>query len=85
MDEVLALHFGNAAYFGVHRLFVDTYCLQHPDRYCVPSSRWRRTWLTCAGRSSAEAVAPSPAKASGAGWNGIRTSPSRLFPRSADR
>jgi hypothetical protein len=35
MDEVLALHFGNVAYFGVHRLFVDTYSVQHPDRYCV--------------------------------------------------
>lgn len=35
MDEQLALHFGNAAYFGVHRLLVDAYSLQHPDRYCV--------------------------------------------------
>jgi hypothetical protein len=35
MDELLALHFSNAAYFGVHRLFVDSYCLQHPDRYCA--------------------------------------------------
>jgi hypothetical protein len=35
MDELLALHFSNASYFGVHRLFVDTYCLQHPDRYCA--------------------------------------------------
>jgi Family of unknown function (DUF5946) len=35
MDELLALHFGNPVYFSVHRLFVDTYCLQHPDRYCV--------------------------------------------------
>lgn len=36
MDEVLALHFGGgAAYFGVHRLFVDVYALQHPERYCV--------------------------------------------------
>jgi hypothetical protein len=35
MDECLALHFTQPAYFGVHRLFVDAYCLQHPDRYCV--------------------------------------------------
>ena len=35
MDEMLARHFSNATYFGVHRLFVDTYCLQHPDRYCA--------------------------------------------------
>jgi len=35
MDELSALHFSDATYFGVHRLFVDTYCLQHPDQYCV--------------------------------------------------
>jgi hypothetical protein len=35
MDEILALHFSNVAYFGVHRLFVDVYSVQHPDRYCV--------------------------------------------------
>jgi uncharacterized protein DUF5946 len=35
MDEILALHFGDATYFGVHRLFVDSYALQHPERYCV--------------------------------------------------
>jgi hypothetical protein len=34
-DEVLAQHFENPAYFGVHRLFVDVYCLQHPDRGCI--------------------------------------------------
>jgi hypothetical protein len=34
-DEVLAQHFENPAYFGVHRLFVDTYCMQHPERGCV--------------------------------------------------
>jgi len=35
MDRLLALHFGDVAYFGSHRLFVDAYSLQHPDRYCV--------------------------------------------------
>jgi Family of unknown function (DUF5946) len=35
LNEMLALHFGNAAYFGAHRLFVDTYAVQHPDSYCV--------------------------------------------------
>jgi len=34
-DELLALHFSNPLYFSVHRLLVDTYCLQHPDRGCV--------------------------------------------------
>ena len=35
MDEQIARHFSDVTYFGVHRLFVDTYSLQHPDRYCV--------------------------------------------------
>jgi hypothetical protein len=35
MDELSATHFSEVTYFGVHRLFVDTYCLQHPDRYCA--------------------------------------------------
>jgi hypothetical protein len=35
MDELLARHFSDASYFGVHRLFVDVYCLQHPERYCA--------------------------------------------------
>ena len=35
MDAVLAVHFSDATYFGMHRLFVDAYCLQHPDAYCV--------------------------------------------------
>ena len=34
-DELLARHFGDVAYFRVHRLMVDTYSLQHPDTYCV--------------------------------------------------
>jgi hypothetical protein len=35
MDELLARDFSDVAYFRVHRLLVDTYSLQHPDRYCV--------------------------------------------------
>jgi hypothetical protein len=34
-DELLARDFSDAAYFRVHRLLVDTYSLQHPDRYCA--------------------------------------------------
>ena len=34
-DEMLARDFSDAAYFGTHRLLVDTYSLQHPDRYCA--------------------------------------------------
>ncbi len=35
MDELLARDFSDVMYFPVHRMMVDTYCLQHPDRYCV--------------------------------------------------
>jgi hypothetical protein len=35
MDHLLARDFSDAAYFRVHRMMVDTYCLQHPNRYCV--------------------------------------------------
>ena len=35
MDEQTALHFTDVTYFAIHRLFIDAYCLQHPDRYCV--------------------------------------------------
>lgn len=33
-DEFLARDFSDALYFRTHRLFVDTYCLQHPDQFC---------------------------------------------------
>ena len=33
---VLAEHFEKpAGHFGVHRLFVDVYCMQHPDSGCI--------------------------------------------------
>ena len=34
-DEALARDFSDARYFRVHRLFVDTYSLQHPDEFCA--------------------------------------------------
>jgi len=34
-DEMLARDFSDAAYFGTHRLLVDAYSLQHPERYCA--------------------------------------------------
>ena len=34
-DEILAQHFSNRAYATIHRLFVDAYCLQHPERGCI--------------------------------------------------
>lgn len=33
-ERLGARDFGNAAYSSVHRLMVDTFSLQHPDRYC---------------------------------------------------
>jgi hypothetical protein len=34
-DEETALHFTDVQYFAIHRLFVDTYMLQHPDTGCI--------------------------------------------------
>jgi hypothetical protein len=34
-EELIAREFSDVAYFRVHRLTVDTYCLQHPDEYCA--------------------------------------------------
>ena len=33
-DTLLARDFSDARFFSVHRLFVDTYSLQHPDEFC---------------------------------------------------
>ncbi len=35
MDELLARDFSDVTYFRYHRMFVDIYCLQHPDPYCL--------------------------------------------------
>jgi hypothetical protein len=34
-QELVGKGFSDASYSQVHRLMVDTYCLQHPDRYCA--------------------------------------------------
>lgn len=34
-EELTARDFSLVAYFRVHRMLVDTYCLQHPDPYCI--------------------------------------------------
>jgi len=34
-EELLARDFGNVLYFRSHRMLVDTYALQHPERYCA--------------------------------------------------
>lgn len=34
-DLLLARDFSDAAFFASHRLFVDTYALQHPNQFCA--------------------------------------------------
>lgn len=34
-EELLARDFSDVVYFTVHRMMVDAYSLQHPDRYCA--------------------------------------------------
>lgn len=34
-ETLLARDFEDARFFAVHRMFVDCYCLQHPEDYCV--------------------------------------------------
>lgn len=34
-NEHLARDFSDARFYRAHRLFVDAYCLQHPDEYCA--------------------------------------------------
>ena len=34
-DELIARDFSDPRYGRTHRLAVDVYCLQHPDRYCA--------------------------------------------------
>jgi len=34
-EELLARDFSDVRFFRVHRLATDTYCLQHPNEYCV--------------------------------------------------
>ena len=34
-EAMLARDFSDPLFFGSHRLFVDAYCLQHPELHCV--------------------------------------------------
>jgi len=34
-EQLIARDFSDALYFSVHRMTVDTYSLQHPERYCA--------------------------------------------------
>lgn len=49
-DEVALKEAGNDEYFKVHRLRVDTYCMQHPDIHLVSAKSFAAhlTGLCCA-------------------------------------
>jgi hypothetical protein len=34
-EVFLARDFSDPLFYRVHRMFVDTYCLQHPEEYCA--------------------------------------------------
>src|SRR5262245_38237215 len=34
-EEMIARDFSDVTYFRMHRMLVDTYALQHPERYCA--------------------------------------------------
>lgn len=34
-DKLLVVDYSDAAYGQFHRMKVDAYCLQHPERYCI--------------------------------------------------
>ena len=57
-EELLALEFGDARFFRVHRLTVDTYAVQHPERHCVsPTSFTAHLTGLCATMEHEDPVA----------------------------
>jgi Family of unknown function (DUF5946) len=80
MDELLALHFSDATYFGVHRLFVDTYCLPHPGQYCV-SFKSLAAHLAHLCWSLEHQAEQSRARRFDIGWSVILILKDRWFPR----
>lgn len=59
-NELLVLDYSNPAYGRLHRLKVDTYCLQHPDRYCVSAKSLAAhlTGLCCAFEHRGDPAVP---------------------------
>lgn len=49
-EEFGARSFADPPYWRVHRMMVDAYCLQHPERYCVSAKSLAAhlTGLCCA-------------------------------------
>lgn len=62
-DELLARDFSDPRFFASHRLFVDTYSLQHPDQFCrsAKSLAMHLVRLFCAVDNEAGAAAGSEA------------------------
>ncbi|MFQ5749526.1 MAG: DUF5946 family protein [Planctomycetota bacterium] len=62
-EGLLERDFSDAAYFRVHRLMVDAYSLQHPERYCVSVKSLAAhltglCWLDGASRLSKPEIPP---------------------------
>lgn len=85
MDELLALHFSDVTYFGVHRLFVDTYCLSIRIDIAFRLSHWLRISSISVGHSNTEAVERSQTRRYGGGWSDILTSSNQHFPSIAEQ
>ena|SRR5262244_2043292 len=63
-DEVIAREFSSPAYFGVHRITVDCYALQPPDRYCASFKSFAAhlSGLCCAARWNTATIRPCRAR-----------------------
>lgn len=62
-DRLMARNYSDPQLFRTHRLFVDTYALQHPDKFCVSAKAFYAHFLDlCAilerGASAATGYAP---------------------------
>ena len=45
-DRLLARDFSDPLFFSTHRMTVDTYSLQHPERYCVSAKSFAAHFLS---------------------------------------
>lgn len=58
-EQLLAREGEGLASYEAHRLAVDTYSLQHPERYCVSAKSMAAHLTACAGPSSAAGIPPA--------------------------
>ncbi len=54
-EEVQVRDYSDFRYARVYRKMVDTYCLQHPDRYCASAKSFAAHLTGSVGRSSTRA------------------------------